>query len=858
MRWARRGIWQWAMGCRGCPANCRHRQVNVGLAPYTPHRTRDTIPRMMETKPRTTLMIQRFAACMAVLIVLAACSSDGPPVIYVTATPDVTATPTSPPTATPSPTPPPTPTIEPGLVLRAADNFLVNGYFENAVTTYQTLLDQNPAADLAASAAFRLGQAALREGLFANAVESLTMLISQYPQDSRVAQALFLRGDAYLGLSRWTEAIADFEQYLAMRPGLIDSYVRERIGDAQLALGQTDAALASYSQAIEANRTLVPLLALREKVAQVQRSAGQTAESVAQYEAILAVAQNDGYRASIEYAAGMALLDGGDRENGLARLGSLVDNYPATEQAYNAMLTLLENDIALSSYIVGRVSFLYGDYERALDALTTYSTERPLAEIPAELHLMLGRAYREMGNSPAAVTAFQTVIDQYPRDPAFGEALLEQGRTMFLLGDSPGAIEQYLSIAEQYDYLTETAAEALWRAGYLHGTNDNPVESRQIFERLANTYPNTEQAQSGLFLAASAAYNLDERARAEQLFSRLAATATGDTQAEAYLWVGRLALQEGNANRAQEVLRLAVQASPDGYFSARAQDLLEDRPPFQPPANYQFHFDEAAQLAEAEAWLRQVYGIEQEGALWPLAPELEADPRLIRGRELWEVGAFDEAVDEFGDLLEVRRSDGLASFQLAIFFRTIGAYTSSIVAGANIITSAQVATLEAPPYIARLRYPIYYLDVVQEISNQYGIDPLLMFSLIRLESLFDANATAAAGEKGLMQVIPSTAEYIANQLQWPNYKHSDLFRPYAAIAFGSFYLDEQLERFDGNVPAALAGYNAGPGRAMDWLALSGGDADLFMATITIESTRGYVQRIYGFYNIYRALYGVEV
>jgi soluble lytic murein transglycosylase-like protein len=57
------------------------------------------------------------------------------------------------------------------------------------------------------------------------------------------------------------------------------------------------------------------------------------------------------------------------------------------------------------------------------------------------------------------------------------------------------------------------------------------------------------------------------------------------------------------------------------------------------------------------------------------------------------------------------------------------------------------------------------------------------------------------------------------------------------------------------VIAALAEYNAGPGLAIDWLALSGGDPDLFMSTITIDSTRQYVQLIYRNYNIYRALYG---
>ncbi|MCA9906674.1 MAG: lytic transglycosylase domain-containing protein, partial [Anaerolineae bacterium] len=255
-------------------------------------------------------------------------------------------------------------------------------------------------------------------------------------------------------------------------------------------------------------------------------------------------------------------------------------------------------------------------------------------------------------------------------------------------------------------------------------------------------------------------------------------------------------------------------------------------------------------------WLRQTFGIEQEGTLWQLAPALQSDTRLIRGTELWSVAAYDEARAEFDDLLNTTETDALASYQLAIYWRQIGAYQASIQAAANIIDAAKISTLEAPRYIARMRYPVYYLDVVQAEAAKYGLDPLLLFSLIRQESLFDANATAAAGEKGLTQVIPSTGEYIAQQLNWPDYEHSVLFRPYASIAFGAYYLHEQLSRFDNNVPAAVSAYNAGPGRAAQWVALSGGNPDLFISTIAIDSTRIYVTRIYGYHAIYRALYGL--
>jgi soluble lytic murein transglycosylase len=796
-------------------------------------------------------------AAFFISILLLACNLIAQPeVIYVTATPAGTATPQPTITSTPTATVPPTPTIAPEIALQVADNYLTNGYYENAVGTYQTVINQGDFApqDIRASAAFGLAQAALREGLFTNAVEAMTGFIEKFPDDSRIPQAHFLRGDAYLGLSQWANAITDFQTYLTLRPGLIDSYAYERIGDAQLALEQFDESLNSYALATQASRSLVPQLALREKVAQLYISAGDTEKAIAEYDAILAVAQNAPYRASIEYLAGQALIQGGQGEAGMERLLRVFNQYPDNEYAYRAMNVLTQNGRELDDFARGKVAFTFGDFELAIEAFDRYTTTHTLAEVPAELHLLLGRAYREIGNNDAAVVAFQTIIDQYPQDDLFGQALLEQGRTRFLAGDIPGAIQRYQFIADNYDYLPE-AAEALWRVGYLYGTNDNPQESQRVFEELAQRYPNTEQARSGLSLAASAAYNAGDTTGAERLFAQLATTSTGDDQASAYLWVGRLALARGDNNTANAAFERSIAAAPDGYFSARAQDLLQGKDPFIPPVNYQFEFDEAAQINEAETWLREKFGITQEGQLWPLSPELEADPRLIRGKELWAVAAYAEAETEFYDILNNNQQNGLVSYQMAVFLRGLGAYEASITGAANVIRAAGVGTLDAPPFIARMRYPAYYLDVVREVAQRREFDPLLMFSLIRHESLFDTNATAAAGEKGLTQVIPGTGEYIASELQWPDYQHSDLFRPYAGIEFGAFYLDEQLERFDGNVYAALAGYNAGPGRALNWLELSGGDPDLFMNTISIDSTRLYVQRIYSYYNIYRALYG---
>jgi soluble lytic murein transglycosylase len=197
----------------------------------------------------------------------------------------------------------------------------------------------------------------------------------------------------------------------------------------------------------------------------------------------------------------------------------------------------------------------------------------------------------------------------------------------------------------------------------------------------------------------------------------------------------------------------------------------------------------------------------------------------------------------------------LNSYQLARHLKELGAYLPSIVAAADVIVASGVATQNAPAYLARLRYPIHYQDLVVAQAAEYGFDPLLMFALIRQESLYNTQAVSSAGARGLTQVMPATGQAIANEVGDSGFQTGMLFRPYKGIEFGAHYLAEQLRRFDGNAAPALASYNAGPGRALDWYGIAGGEVDLFVTTITISETRTYVQRIYSHYAIYRALYG---
>ncbi|MBE2195888.1 MAG: tetratricopeptide repeat protein [Anaerolinea sp.] len=780
----------------------------------------------------------------------------------------VTATPSPPPTVTyipptstliPTPTTPPTPTVAPFVAIAEANAALQNGDYEKAVKVYRSILDQPVLAvdpGLRTSAAYGLGAAAKREGKFQEAVAALTDFINNYPNDARNGQAYFLRGDAYLGLNLWENAIADFKAYLLKRPGVIDSYAYERIGDAYLNLGMPAKALENYDLAVQSSRGLVPLLILRERLAAGYLNAGDVNKALAQYDAILEVAENEDYRATIALNAADALARAGNAAGAAARYQNILAQHPETLAGYRAMQSILRRGGAVDSLLRGKISFAAGDYGDTLTALQNYTSTTPIGQIDPVVYMLMGRAYRELGNTAAANTSFQTLITQYPTSPLFGEAWLEQGRSLLLGGDTVGAINKYMEFAEKHPDVTQ-AAEAIWRAGYLYSTLGNMEQSLATFEILGSKYPGSERSQDGLFRAGMAAYQANMPARAQRLFSLLAVTGTGELKAAGYLWLGRLYQQNNETQLAQEAYAEAAKADPGGYYSLRAADLLAGRTPFASPATIDWAYNTDLHVAEADEWMRTTFKLTAPSPLWELAPQIANDPRLIRGTELWALSAYNDAEGEFTALTEAYENSPLGLYQLAVYYSRIGHFREAIFAAAALIDGSGVQTEKAPKFIASLRYPIAFYDLVIPTAQRYGVDPLLVFSLIRQESLFEYAATSSAAAKGLMQIIPSTGAYIATKLGYTNFQTSDLYRPFVNVPFGIYYLVEQLQYFEGKVYAALAAYNGGPGNSAEWLSISGPDVDMFVQTITFDETRAYVRRIYEQYAVYMGIYGAR-
>ncbi len=158
-------------------------------------------------------------------------------------------------------------------------------------------------------------------------------------------------------------------------------------------------------------------------------------------------------------------------------------------------------------------------------------------------------------------------------------------------------------------------------------------------------------------------------------------------------------------------------------------------------------------------------------------------------------------------------------------------------------------------FFLRQAYPIKYSDIVKEESERYGLDEMLVYSIIKAESNFDPSAHSHAGAVGLMQLTPQTFEWIHTKLQEDReYTEKDMEDPEINIRYGCKLLSMLLSMYPCEA-TALSAYNAGIGTVSGWLSdpQISPDGETLLE-IPYPETEQYVERVFNNLEIYKKLY----
>ncbi|HVE68493.1 MAG TPA: lytic transglycosylase domain-containing protein [Solirubrobacteraceae bacterium] len=160
--------------------------------------------------------------------------------------------------------------------------------------------------------------------------------------------------------------------------------------------------------------------------------------------------------------------------------------------------------------------------------------------------------------------------------------------------------------------------------------------------------------------------------------------------------------------------------------------------------------------------------------------------------------------------------------------------------------------------VREVTLPLRHEDIIRQQARDKGLDPALVAAVIYAESKF-RDQTSSTGAKGLMQIQPETAKFIAQRSGGTRFEIADLGTPQINIQYGTWYLRYLLGQHDGNVVLAVASYNAGETNVARWVERSRHAGQEFrIGDIPFPETRAYVQRVLDAERDYRREYASEL
>jgi soluble lytic murein transglycosylase len=458
-------------------------------------------------------------------------------------------------------------------------------------------------------------------------------------------------------------------------------------------------------------------------------------------------------------------------------------------------------------------------YKKILDRISEPAPRlRYLAKL-AELHL-------STGSRNEAIPILEQIARDYPDSAEAPKALYQIGQIYWNRHENGRALDYFKSLLEKYP-ANGFSDRALYASADIHEYFGRKDEAISFYETVQKQFPQSPMRDDAAWRLAWLYYRSGEMPLAQLAFrSLLAQSRNGPFATAALYWQARIAERLGETEMATQLHRQIVNGGEESYYQALSQRGLER-------LGAPNEFVKAAQptlISEPDP---------------PLRAELLF--HLSRSRELSAMSLHSLAVIELDEVnRQSRPQDRLRLLLMREYFNS-QAYERSL----SLAQQLPYSQSERDLY----RYPLAYWDLIQQKTQERGLDPHLVLALIRQESLFNARARSPAAALGLMQLIPPTAARVAKQIGLPAPTQEKLFEPELNITLGTQYLKDLMERYSNNWFKAIAAYNAGEAAVDRWeKEIVTDDIEEFVERIPYLETRGYVKLVLRNHRIYKRLY----
>ncbi len=664
----------------------------------------------------------------------------------------------------------------------------------------------------------------------------------------------FLYATALLRAGRFADAAKQFDE-LQGRYALLADYVALGAARAQLALGHLDTARARLAKLSPTSLLAADAQLLDAELLQKQGHLDEAAAALSSY----LTKYPESWRQHEIRAKRARLLDqAGKKQDAEAEWRRLYVEAPHESYGQEAAQRLVDHSLPPG--------------ERQRRAMALFDGMRN-QESEAEWRRVLEAEVAEADRCVARYHLAQSVFKQRDRQraaPLFDEArqaceraknedllvksIYQAGRSYGSRSKEPAlvqkGIERFAEIVanhKEHSY----ADDAQVRQAELVESLGKKEDSRRMLADVAALFPSGDQRGEALWrLAFSALRDKDYVAADKWLTQALTEMPRQDGWWEAgrtLYWLGRSAELRGDKVKALDYYERTVREYPLAYYSLFALNRLRTadekrflavcKPLADAPLDGELKLPAQPVFAEP-GWARAVellrlgLGTEAKRELYTLGlqPPKRGTPVAPEEEErLWLVSVVLDAAAQWA-----------SSHAIPRYFLT--GYARSWPSGDN-----------ARRWL--LSYPRGYADLVEPATKENGFRAELEFAIMREESAFDPLMESFANAVGLTQLTAAPAARFANGLP---HDRAALRIPSINVPIGARELGSLVKLFGGNVPLAIAGYNAGEGAVQRWLRdpeRNDGNRDLFIESIPYDETRGYTKRVLSSFFAYAWLAG---
>ncbi len=646
-----------------------------------------------------------------------------------------------------------------------------------------------------------LARAALGLGRDSTAVVQARTAVRLAVDPVARGERLVLLGQALEGMGSFDSASAGYRSAAELLPLVRDWLLLRAVGTSMEPSARAGLAGAITDTVV---RSRLPLA-----VALAYARAGDTLVAIGAYDAASAPLSAFRLRAAVADSAQRRALG--------AELVAFISERSGSGPARGGVLLLDSLRLPLTAsqqLTIARSAARSGPLGRASDA---YAAVFAAKAGSSEDRLAWGEVLFRLGRYQDAVAQYRRVTQPRPLAAAAGYRI---GRSLVRDGRTAEGVTQLRQVVKRWPS-DSSAATALYLLADLATDDRDDRVARSTFLQIVKKHPANRLAGAAAFRAGIIAYadSMYEVA-ARELDAVDARKGPNPEALPALYWAGRAWAGMGDTARSAVRWRDVMARDSMSYYADAAARRLGVAP-WAPAASP----DTFTAVPDLDSLARRADVLDH--------LMLDDEAGLERARLARAAGSTSERLMAAADLM---RRHGLPSQAISIARR------------------AQNAGAPRDARLYRLLYPLGFPAALRGEALRAGVDAPLVAALTRQESLFDPEATSAAGARGLMQVMPDVGKRVAKGLGYPEWDAVLLYQADANLEIGSTHLRALLE-MEGSVVEVLAAYNAGAHRVVRWRTRSGSeDPELLTERIPFVETRDYVRIVQRNRNLYQALY----